>query len=276
MNKLASDKQIQVVGALVEGSSIRSTERMTGVHRDTITRLMVQVGLGCSALMNRRMRGLRCQHLQLDEIWAYVGKKQRQIRESDDQSRVGDFWTFVALDPDTKLVPSFRVGKRDASNTRAFVQDLAARVRGRVQISADQMPAYVEAIRMEFGNDADFAQIVKSYEAEAIGPGRYSPPRVVQVSSRRIFGNPDPTRVSTSHVERQNLTMRMQMRRFTRLTNGFSKKPENLWAAVALHFAWYNFVRVHRSLRVTPAMAAGVTGRVWELGELVELAENPT
>ena len=274
MNKLPKDKQTQVVAALVEGSSIRSTERMTGVHRDTITRLLVRVGLGCSALMHRKMRGLRCRSLQLDEIWCYVGKKQRHIRDDDNPARVGDFWTFTALDPDTKLVPAFRVGKRDMENTRAFVQDLAARVQGRVQLSADQMPAYVEAIRMEFGNFADFAQIVKTYEAEPIGPGRYSPPHVTSVSHQRVFGSPDPSLIGTSHVERQNLTMRMRMRRFTRLTNGFSKKPENLWAAVALHFAHYNFVRIHQSLRVTPAMAAGVTDRLWEIGELIELADG--
>lgn len=210
--------------------------------------------------------------LQADEIWCYVGKKQRHIKPDDDKSKVGDFWTWVAIDADTKLVPSFHVGKRTVIDAHAFVCDLSARVNNRIQLSTDGLSTYVEAVEAGFGGDIDYGQIIKAYEAEPIGPGRYSPPKVTSVKKSTIVGLPDEDHISTSYVERQNLTMRMQMRRFTRLTNGFSKKVENLKAAVALHFCHYNFVRVHRSLRVTPAMAAGVTDRLWSVEDLVSLA----
>ncbi|MBM4327093.1 MAG: IS1 family transposase [Deltaproteobacteria bacterium] len=272
MNKLSLDKQTAVVSALVEGSSIRSVERMTGIHRDTIMRLMVRVGHACEEIMDREMWNLSCRHIQLDEIWCYVGKKQRHVRESDDPSTVGDFWTWVALDAETKLVPVYRVGKRDSATARSLINDLDSRLLNRIQLSADKLPLYVEAVEQRFGADVDFAQIVKTYEAEPIGPGRYSPPKVVSVEKTRISGNPDLAKTSTSFVERQNLTMRMNMRRFTRLTNAFSKKVENLQAAVALHFAHYNFVRIHKALKVTPAMEAGVTDRLWSLQEILEMA----
>jgi IS1 family transposase len=243
---------------------------MTNTHRDTITRLLVEVGEGCEKIMDTYMRGLKCARIQADEIWCYVGKKQRYVTTADDASRVGDQWTFVALDADTKLVPAYRVGKRTRATAHAFMGDLATRLDNRVQLSTDAMSAYVDAVEASFGANVDYAQIVKFYEAEPIGPGRYSPPRVIDTERSVITGNPDQAHISTSHVERQNLTMRMSMRRFTRLTNAFSKKVENLRAAVGLHFAFYNFVRVHKSLRVTPAMAAGVTDRLWSLEELVE------
>ncbi len=271
MNKLKKDKQNQVVASLVEGCSIRSTERMTGVHRDTITRLMLRVGDGCASLMDDALRDLHLRHVQMDEIWCYVGKKQRRLQPSDDTSQLGDFWTYVAIDTDTKLVPSHLVGKRDRATTHAFVADVASRINGRVQLSTDMLETYVQAVEDGFGIDrVDYGRIVKHYEAEPVGPGRYSPPHVSSVSTDIVMGTPEGT--CTSHVERQNLNMRMSMRRFTRLTNGFSKKVENLRAAVALHFAHYNFVRIHRSLRITPAMAAGVTDRVWDLQELVDRA----
>lgn len=270
MNKLKRDKQIAAISALVEGNSIRSTERMTGVHRDTIMRLMVRVGEACSGLLDREMRDLGCKHLQLDEIWCYVGKKQRRLRETDDPSQKGDFWTFVALDTETKLVPAYRVGKRDGETTRAFVGDLASRLSGRVQLSTDMMEAYVEAVERGFGADVDYGRLVKHYEAEPMGPGRYSPPKVTSTTRETVMGT--PRHICTSHVERQNLTMRMSMRRFTRLTNAFSKKIENLRAAVSLHFAHYNLVRVHRSLRVTPAMQAGIAPSPLSVGDLVDLA----
>jgi len=266
------DKQTAVISALVEGVSIRSIERMTGVHRDTVMRLMVRVGQGCEKVMDQHMRDLPCKHLQLDEIWCYVGKKQRHVKESDDASQVGDFYTWVAIDSDTKLIPSYRVGKRDGATGQAFVDDLAGRLANRVQISSDGLNVYVDAIEQSFGDDVDYAQIVKFYEAETIGPGRYSPPKVVKVEKSYVAGNPDLGITSTSFVERQNLTMRMQMRRFTRLTNAFSKKVENLKAAVALHFAHYNFVRVHRTLRVSPAMEVGITDRLWKIQEIIETA----
>ena len=270
MNKLDLNKRTAVIFALIEGCSIRSVERMTGVHRDTITRLMVRVGDVSALFMDAEMRGLECRHLQMDEIWCYVGKKQRHMRPTDDPAQNGDFWTYVALDTDSKLVPSYRVGKRDGANTRAFVGDLASRLAGRVQLSTDAMEAYVDAVEQGFGSDVDYGRIVKHFEATPVGPGRYSPPKVASISTEQIVGNPKG--ICTSHVERQNLTMRMSMRRFTRLTNAFSKKVENLKAAVSLHFAHYNFCRIHQSLRVTPAMEAGIANEPLELRDLVEAA----
>ncbi|MGO8914710.1 MAG: IS1 family transposase [Stellaceae bacterium] len=233
-------------------------------------RLLIEVGAGCAAIMDEKMRELPCRRVQVDEIWSFVGKKQRWVTPQDDRTRVGDQWTFVALDPDTKLVPSYRVGKRSRSNAVAFMNDLSLRLANRVQLSSDALNTYVDAVERAFGADVDYGQAVKFYEAEPIGPGRYSPPRVVDQQKTVITGEPDQDHISTSLVERQNLTMRMSMRRFTRLTNAFSKKIENLQAAVSLHFAHYNFVRVHKTLRVTPAMAAGVDNRLWSLEELVE------
>lgn len=272
MNKLKSHKQEMVISALVEGSSIRSTERMTGVHRDTIMRLTVRVGNACKELMDRKMVNLQCKNIQLDEIWCYVGKKQRHLKATDNPNKYGDFWTWVAIDADSKLVPSYKVGKRDKWMAREFIGDLSSRLTNRVQLSSDKLRHYIDAIEEGFGYDVDYAQIVKSYEAEPIGPGRYSPPKVISTGKTVLFGNPNISKISTSYVERQNLTMRMSMRRFTRLTNAFSKKVENLKAAIALHFAHYNFVRIHRTLKVTPAMEANVDNRLWSIGDLVELA----
>lgn len=272
MNKLSVEKQTAVISALVEGTSIRSVERMTGVHRDTIMRLMVRVGQTCRQIMDEKIRDLNCSHIELDEIWCYVGKKQRHVKKSDDLSTVGDFWTWVALDAETKLVPTFRVGKRDIATGQAFIDDLQSRLKKRVQLSSDGLGLYVVAVDNAFGLDVDFAQVVKFYEAEPIGPGRYSPPKVVRVEKSYLTGKPNLDITSTSYVERQNLTMRMNMRRFTRLTNAFSKKLENLKAAVALHFAHYNFVRIHRTLKCTPAMEAGVVNELWTIGNLVEMA----
>jgi IS1 family transposase len=273
-NVLRTEKKLAVLNALVEGCSVRSTERMTGVHRDTICRLLATVGNGCSSLLDERMVGLNCQRLEMDELWSYVAKKQRSVRNTDDESAVGDQWTYVAIDADTKLIPSFLVGKRTAENTNSFVADVTARMRNRVQISTDGLRMYIDAIRASFGETGvDYAQIVKEYEAEPIGPGRYSPPKVSATEKTAIFGAPVVEAVSTSYVERQNLTMRMGMRRFTRLTNGFSKKIENHVAAVALHVAHYNFARTHRTLRTTPAMAAGVESAAWGMDDLLAAAE---
>jgi IS1 family transposase len=274
MNRVPLARRVQIINCLVEGNSIRSTERMTGTHRDTICRLLVEIGDGCAALMDKQMRELRCRRIEVDEIWAYVGKKQRHMTALDDPRRVGDQYTFVALDPESKLVPSYGVGKRDLPNTSAFIADLSERLANRVQLSSDALSAYVEAVERAFGADVDYGQEVKFYEAEPVGRGRYSPPHVTAAQRVVIAGNPAPDLISTSLIERQNLTMRMSMRRFTRLTNAFSKKVENLRAAVSLHFAHYNFVRVHRSLRVTPAMEAGVSDRLWSLEELVERTSN--
>lgn len=274
MNRLSTERQARIIHALVEGNSIRSVERMTDTHRDTIMRLSVRVGNGCAALMDSKMRNLSCQRLQVDEIWAYVQKKQRQVTLDDDRARVGDQWTFVALDPDTKIVPAFRVGKRDLPTASAFLADLSERLTNRVQLSTDGLKAYVEATEQAFGGNVDYGQIVKIYDAEPASAGRYSPPHVVRADKTVIVGRPNQTHISTSLVERQNLTMRMCMRRFTRLTNAFSKKVENLQAAVGLHFAYYNFVRIHKTLRVTPAMAAGVSTSLWTMEDLIDAAAN--
>ena len=265
MNRLSLSRRTQIINCLVEGNSIRSTERMTNTHRDTIMRLLVQVGEGCAAIMDKQMHNFSCGRIQVDEIWSYVGKKQARLTREDDRDRLGDMWTFVALDSDTKLVPSYLVGKRNRQNAAAFMVDLSERLTNRVQLSSDALNTYVDAVERAFGADVDYGQAVKIYEAEPTGPGRYSPPRVKRQQKTVVVGNPNQCHISTSLVERQNLTMRMSMRRFTRLTNAFSKKVENLRAAVSLHFAHYNFVRIHKTLRMTPAMAAGVSDRLWSL-----------
>jgi IS1 family transposase len=270
MNKLSMEKQVNVISALTEGCSIRSIERMTGIHRDTIMRLGVRIGEECSRLMDEKMRHLHCEQIQVDEVWAYVGKKQRHVTKDDDSNRTGDFWTFVAMDRESKLVPSFYVGKRTVEDTTNLLTDLAGRLETRCQLSSDGLNSYIEACERALGADVDYGQVVKSYEAEALGSGRYSPPKVVAVQKKIIMGAPDYSKISTSHIERLNLTSRMQMRRFTRLTNAFSKKVENLRAAVGLHFAHYNFVRIHKTLRITPAMAAGISNKLWSLEELIE------
>jgi IS1 family transposase len=274
MNRVPLERQTQIINCLVEGNSIRSTERTTDTHRDTVTRLLVDVGDGCATLMDAHMRHLTCRRIQVDEIWAFVHKKQRWVTEKDDRERVGDMWTFVALDAETKLIPAYRVGKRDFRTASAFMNDLSSRLVNRVQLSSDALRTYVDATEQAFGAEVDYGQAVKFYEAEPVGPGRYGPPRVTYAERTAIAGNPDPAHISTSYVERQNLTMRMAMRRFTRLTNAFSKKVENLRAAVALHFAHYNFVRIHSSLRMTPAMAAGVSDHIWTMEDLAAMIDG--
>jgi len=274
MNRTPLARRTQIINCLVEGNSIRSTERLTNTHRDTIMRLMVEVGTGCAKLANEQMQNLPCKRIEVDEIWSFVGKKQMYLTDDDDWGRMGDQWTFVAIDPDTKLVPAYRVGKRGRTDAVAFMTDLSERLANRVQLSSDGLNTYVHAVEAAFGADVDYGQIVKFYDASPIGPGRYAPPRVTGVERTRITGSPDQHFISTSIVERQNLTMRTSMKRFTRLTLGFSKKLENMKAAVALHFAHYNLVRLHKTLRVTPAMAANVTDRLWSLEELVERTSN--
>jgi IS1 family transposase len=272
-NVLSTDKQIAVIGALAEGSSIRSIERITGVHRDTIMRLGVKVGRGCTALMDEKMRNLPCRLLQLDEIWGFIGKKERHVRPDDDP-QYGNVWTFCAIDAETKLVPSFKCGKRDLATAKAFVGDIQSRMAGRVQISSDALKAYQDAIEQTFGADVDFGQIIKTYEHDGAqnAERKYSAARFVSVEKRAITGSPDMDLVSTSYIERLNATTRLHMRRLTRLTLAFSKKLENFEAAVGLHFAYYNFVKRHGTLRCTPAMAAGVERDFWSVGDLVEAA----
>jgi IS1 family transposase len=273
-NVLKRDKQETALKCLLDGASVRATERVTGVHRDTILRLMVRVGDGCGRVLDRQMRNLPSRRVEIDEIWGYVAKKQRHLRPLDDPSRVGDFYTFVALDAESKIVPTFLVGKRTTSTAVAFLYDLSQRLTNRIQLSSDSLVAYVEAAETAFGRDVDYGQIVKSYESAPTDPGRYSPPKVIGSTKTVIIGRPDEAAICTSHVERQNLSMRMSLRRLTRLTNGFSKKVENLRAAITLYFAHYNFVRPHLSLRVTPAMAAGITDRLWTIGDLLDAAAS--
>jgi IS1 family transposase len=271
MNILSRDKQIEVVAALCEGTSIRAVERLTGIHRDTIMRLGARVGQGCAALHDRMMRGLNVARIELDEAWSYVGKKQRKVTP-EDGANVGDQYVFLALDASRKAILSYRVGKRDGVTTQAFCADLRERIINRPEISSDAFSAYPWALDLAFGIDMDYGQIVKQYHGEpAIDAARrYSPGYVVGVQRAVIAGR--PRKIATSYIERQNLTLRMQQRRFTRLTSGFSKKLENHAAAVGLYVAHYNLCRVHEALRMTPAMALGVTDHIWTIGELIDAA----
>ena len=273
---LKTEQKIAVTAALAEGSSIRSIERMTGIHRDTIMRLGVKIGQGCARLLDQKMRGLDCKRLELDEIWGFIGKKQAQVKDTDDPT-LGTVWTFCAIDAETKLVPSFHVSnKRDIESTSVFINDLESRLNNRVQISTDAMNSYPEAIELAFGREVDYAQIVKSYGSEDSGkynPERkYSQPRIASSEKIWIMGTPNPKDVSTSYVERLNASTRLHVKRLNRLTLAFSKKLENFEAAVALNFASHNFVKTHRSLKMTPAMAAGVERKFWSYGDLVEAA----
>jgi IS1 family transposase len=274
MNRLSTADRVRVVAALVEGNSIRATVRMTGVAKNTITKLLAELGEACAAYQGEHLVNLPCKRIQCDEIWSFVGMKQKNA-PAERAGEVGDVWTWVGLDADTKLVASFMVGLRDAVNARAFMEDLASRLANRVQLTTDGHKAYLTAVDAAFGGEVDYAMLVKVYGtplgATATNASRYSPNEVVACEKHAIRGKPAIEHVSTSFVERQNLTMRMGMRRFTRLTNGFSKKVENHMAAIALHFMHYNYCRIHQSLRVTPAMAAGVSDHVWELDELIGL-----
>ena len=270
-NVLNKDKQIAVLGALAEGSSIRSIERITGIHRDTIMRLGVRAGRGCEMLLDSKMQDLGCRYLQFDEVWGFIGKKERHVSVDDDPT-YGDVWTYCAIDSETKLVPSFKCGKRTLATTTEFVHDVASRMRNRVQISTDALRGYAEAVELSFGADVDYGQIVKVYvHDDAQHPERkYSAPHFASAIRRPITGEPEMELVSTSHIERLNATTRLHVKRLSRLTLAFSKKLENFQAAVALHFAYYNFVRRHNTLRCTPAMAAGVERDFWSVGDLVE------
>lgn len=252
MNVLKKEKKLSILNALVEGNSIRSIERMTGAHRDTILRFLVAAGEHCARMFDENVQNLHCEQIQADEIWTFVFKKQKRVKEYEDDKMLGDQYVFVAMDADTKLVLSFLVGKRTPENAIRFMQDLKGRLSSRTQITTDGLVDYLDAVELSFGPDVDYAQLV------GVPSKKYV-----------ISGSPEWDQISTAHVERQNLTMRMRMRRFTRKTNAFSKSVKNLKAAVALHFAHYNFCRVHQSLKVTPAMEAGISSGVWGLGNLL-------
>jgi IS1 family transposase len=273
MNRLPVEKRAAVIAALVEGNSIRSTGRMTGVANNTVVKLLVDLGTACSVYQDQTMRNLTCKRIEVDELWAFVYAKQRNVPKAK-ENKAGDVWTWVAIDPDTKLVPTYRIGGRDLPEARAFMTDLATRIVNRIQVTSDAYPPYTTAVAGAFGGDVDYAQLVKVYgtTSDSKRPDRrFSPAVCLEAIPQRVTGDPDPDYISTSHVERLNLTMRMSMRRYTRLTNAFSKKVENLAAAVSLHFMHYNFCRVHKTLGTTPAVAAGLTDHVWSLDELIGL-----
>jgi IS1 family transposase len=259
-----------MVSLLCEGNSIRSIERITGIHRDTVMRLGVRIGTACAKIQDEKMRGLNCDQIEVDEIWGFIGAKRNR---ADAVGAYGDVWTFIALDADTKLIPSFIVGKRDAYHANAFISDLAGRLKKRVQVSSDSLHAYASAMERGFGAEVDYGQISKTYSFVNLtqnAAGRYSPAEVVKTEKTIVSGMPDVSRICTSHIEKQNHTLRMHCRRLTRLTNAFSKKFENFQAAVALNFAYYNFCKTHGAIRMTPGQAAGVENSAWTVAELVE------
>jgi IS1 family transposase len=272
MNKLKIDKQAQVIASLVEGNSIRATCRMTGVAKNTIIKLLADVGQACSDYQDKVLRNLPCKNIQCDEIWSFCYAKEKNVpKDKKGQFGYGDVWTFTAICADTKLIPSWYIGRRDLEDATIFMKDLAGRLKNRVQLTTDGHKMYLAAVEDAFGKDVDFSQLVKIYGESVEGQKRYSPPTCIGTIKMEINGNPEKEKVSTSYVERQHLTMRMNLRRFTRLTNGFSKKVENLSYAVALHFMYYNFCRVHQTLRVTPAMEAKVTDHVWGIEEILKM-----
>lgn len=275
MNMLNAERRAQVIAALVEGNSIRSVSRMTGVARNTVISLLVAVGAACAEYQDKALRNLRCKRVQCDEIWAFCyGKDENLPQDKKNVFGYGSVWTWTALDADTKLICSWMIGNRDALAAREFIQDLAGRLANRIQLTTDGHKAYLQAVDEAFGSDIDYAMLIKLYGADIPEEARYNPAACIGTKAEEIAGRPERKHISTSYVERQNLTMRMHMRRFARLTNGFSKKLENHVAAVSLHFMYYNFVRIHQTLRITPAMAAGVTDRVWEVSDIVKLLDE--
>src|SRR6266849_4185434 len=271
MNCLDTETRAKVINCLIEGCSIRATVRMTGAAKNTVVKLLADIGCACADYHNRAVRNLKVRRLQADEIWCFVGAKAKNVRADKKLEGWGDIWTWVGIDADTKLVVSYLVGGRDGGWAKEFMDDCASRIKNRVQITTDANRVYLDAVENAFGADIDYAMLQKIYGAVAETETRYSPAKCIGCDLKVVSGDPDPKHVSTSYVERQNLTMRMHMRRFTRLTNAFSKKLENHVAAISLHFMFYNFVRIHQTLRVTPAMAAGVTNHVWTIEELCAL-----
>jgi hypothetical protein len=270
MNVLSKEKQTIVIGALAEGTSIRSIERLSGIHRDTIMRLGVRVGEACQELLDQKMRGLNCSRIEVDELWGFIGKKKFHANRTDRREGLGDAWTFLSICPDTKIIPSFLVGQRDRYHAIAFMEDLASRLNNRIQLSSDAMSAYADAVEIAFGADIDYAQIVKEYSSPTLEDQRkYSPAQLSAVYKTAIVGAPIPELVCTSYIERANLTMRTHCKRLARLTLAFSKKLANFKAAIALNIAYYNFVKTHGSLRCTPAMAAGIESSAWSVADIV-------
>jgi IS1 family transposase len=275
MNKLSTAKRVQIVSALVEGNSINATSRIVGVSNNTVLKLLADIGDACATYQDKVFRNLKCKRIECDEIWSFVHTKERHLSEElRGVFGQGDVYTWVALDADTKLVPCWNVGQRDAESGMAFIKDLSERVTSRFQLSTDGFKLYLTAVEEAFGADIDYAMIVKVYgHSQEDSATRYSPAECIGIQKEVITGKPDMNLVSTSYIERQNLTMRMGMRRFTRLTNGFSKKIENHMHAIALHYMYYNFVRIHKTLRCSPAMEAGVTMKLWSIEDIVALLD---
>jgi IS1 family transposase len=275
MNKLSTERRVAVVRCLIEGNSIRSTVRITGVAKNTVTKLLVDLGSACSDYQDKVLRNLKSERVQCDEIWSFVGCKEKNVPdEKKDNLGIGDVWTWTALDPDTKLMMSWCVGRRDVDSAYTFMQDVATRLANRVQLTTDGHRAYLNAVRDTFGDNIDYAMLVKLYGNNPNGERTYSPSTCMGAKKVTIKGAPDERHVSTSYVERSNLTMRMNMRRFTRLTNAFSKKLENHACAISLHFMYYNFGRVHQTLKTTPAVQAGITDHVWSLEDIIKLLDS--
>jgi IS1 family transposase len=274
MNKLPNGKRVRVVAALVGGNSIRSTVRMTGVAKNTVVNLLLDLGRACAEYQDRVLRDLPLKKIQCDEIWSFIYAKQKNAAHAKAAPVIaGDAWTWTAIDADTELIPCWMIGPRDVGTATEFIRDLESRLRGRVQLTTDGLKAYMNAVEDAFGSEIDYAQLHKIYDTDRPGEARYSPAICRATKRLAVSGNPDFALASTSYVERQNLTMRMSMRRFTRLTNGFSKKLENHAAAVALYFCHYNFVRQHQTHRLSPAMAAGVTDRLWSIEDMIALLD---
>ena len=273
MNKLSMDKKVAVITALVEGCSVRSTSRLTGVAKGTIIRLLEEVGTACAAFQDVALRNIKAERIQIDEIWSFVGCKQKNVTvEKIEVGICGDTWTFAAIEAQSKLVISWLVGRRDAGCATEFLQDVASRLANRVQLTTDGHKMYLNAVVDAFADDIDYAQLVKVFGNDPEGQKRYSPAQCLGTKKEALIGSPDPTHISTSYIERQNLTMRMNMRRFTGLTNAFSKKIENHMHSVALFYMYCNFVRIHQTLRVTPTMEAGICQRAWSIYDIVSLA----
>jgi IS1 family transposase len=272
MNRLPREKRAQILGMLVEGNSLRATSRLADVSVNTVTKLLVDLGTGCAEYHHANVRKVRAQRIQCDEIWCFVSAKAKNVIPEKQAQGWRDTWTWTALDADSKLCVSYRIGGRDGEIAHEFMEDLASRLAHRVQLTKDGHCVYLSAVEAAFGSEIDYAMLVKIYGNDSTSDTRYSPPECVDCKPIAISGRPDPKHVSTGFVERQNLTMRMGMRRFTRLTNGFSKKVQNHAAMVAIHLMHYNFARIHKTLRVTPAMAAGLADHFWSLEEIVSLA----
>jgi IS1 family transposase len=273
MNRLSLQKRAQIISALAEGTAINAVSRMTGVSKVTILKLLKDVGEACAKFENKALRNLTCKHIQSDEIWSFCYAKEKNVPHNKQGTfGYGNVWTWTALDSDTKLLCSWMIGDRSAMTANSFMRDLASRLANRVQLTTDGLRAYLDAVEGAFGVDVDYAMLVKLYGNDREGEERYSPAECIGCRSVEITGNPDPKRISTSHVERFNLTIRMHMRRFTRLTNAHSKKIENHMHAFAIHAVHYNFVRIHQTIRVTPAMEAGISDHVWTMEDLVGLA----